>query len=322
MPSLEETPAPRRRGAAAGPAGVPRFPTSRFVRVPSARWLEKFTYEEADALDLGIMAGVVALAQKDCGVGHRQVTMRLRHLHAALNPGIGERAFSDRLKKLRKLGEIEFETRQGQRGPLVITIVPSDYFGPQPAADERHSLELASNMEAAPGHDFEATSYDLKPELPAIPTSSDREPALPPRSTTAPAPPDQKHLEEKQPNQSGESCPAYHARVAESVSESLRTAADGSALPVAEDSALERLLSLLPPHQRDTSARTGIARKLETLPPSVVDNVVEDYRAEQAHGEIRKPLAYLYGILNKRLKPARRTAATTNRLDTDAPRLD
>jgi hypothetical protein len=275
---------------------------SRFVRFPSDRWLERLTRREADALDVGIMAMLVAVAQQQGGVGHRRVVTRLRDLHANLNLSHGERTTSNRLKKLRDLGEIAFVTSQGQRGPWTIEIVRDDYF--RPSNVERRVgavFEMGADRESGQAADFEVTSHDGSHER-IKDRSTKRTPRIAePRNARSPSASDQnQNQEEKDPNQGRASAIDGTPEVRSLIDISLRRApfdGAGASAPAKSLPWVEKFLLLLPEHQRTTSAVTGIGRRVEGLPEHRLDHIYDEFSYALRAGGVRKPRQYLYGVL-------------------------
>jgi hypothetical protein len=62
---------------------------------------------------------------------------------------------------------------------------------------------------------------------------------------------------------------------------------------------VDALLNLLPVHQRTSSARTGIARRVPLIPPHIVDEIEDALRSEFSGGHVRNHLAYLYACLKR-----------------------
>jgi hypothetical protein len=275
----------------------PRHDVTHFIRVPTNRWLEQLRRRDADALDLGIMVTLVGLAQQHGGVGHRHVTTRLRELHELLNLGQGERTVSNRLKKLRKLNEIAFETTQGQRNPWPIAILPDDYFlAPKIERPRQDGFEVMANLEAASLSDFEVTSHNEGQRASGGPATTPL-PGSELRTSYDDTAPDQnKKQEEKNPNH--DSGRDVRHRITHSL---------GSAAYNRDDETrqwTERFLALLPPQFRNTSARTGIGRRVAQLDLPSLENVLESFRRELDIGDVRKPPNYLYKLLRKEIDNA------------------
>jgi len=260
--------------------------------------MRRLVSREADALDLGIITALVALAQQQGGIGHRQITIRLRDLHVTLNLPHGERTTNNRLKKLRHLGEIAFETSQGKRTPLTIIVLPDDYFRNRIEA----SFEVSDSLEPEPVIDFEATSPDYSHESLAEASTTPHAPMHEPRNQSKPARPDQnKDREEKNPDQGVE----LAEDDAPEPPEAPRVTPDGAAGERALTPAAQGLpwvdyfLALLPEDRRPAGARTGVTRRVERLSPDVLHDIYLSFSRELDAGHIRKPLAYLYSLFNQ-----------------------
>ena len=237
-----------------------------FARIPD-RLGEQLRLGEITFDQFGLMVVLVELADYRTRTVTFASIEALRHQVGWARRGQerDEKTVRNALQRLRELGEIDYQSRQGQRQGWKIRIVPDDYFGSRRASQSEVTSERSRSLGQQDAHDSRVLS-GLSPRRVPNPHSPDTDT-------------DGDEEGEVETNQS------RHDEVAALIDESLATAD------------VDRLLALVAAEDVEPNTRRVLADLLVALPQHRVDSAVASFRAARERGEVRNTAKYLVGIL-------------------------